>query len=193
MTRNLRSIKWLAIPVLFVLVLSACAPGEIERIPLPGQEQGGYQAPGSGTSGDLSANLELPPTQPICPTPTPIVGDTTGAGGESEIGESVAGPASGPEAVSGGESYPAPNADILDQVNLGPGIGRGDQTSVESGVAPEPGTESQLGTLPGESSGSAEAPAPSFGELLGSVIGQVIGTSEPGTSFEPMPSPTPCP
>jgi hypothetical protein len=198
MKKNLNWLKVLAITAILTLLAAACAPGDIERIPVSGQGQPGGAQLQAGAEG-MDAGFNPPPTQPICPTPTPIGGVVIVGGGETGGGEAVAGPAGSPEAVSGDVPIGTPDPDLLDQVNLSPDFGLGDQGGGGSSVGPGAGTESQVGEPiempePAESSGPGESPEPTFGDLLNSVIGQVLGTSEPGgTSFNPMPSPTPCP
>src|SRR3972149_4567344 len=118
MNKNLIWLKVLAIMTILTLLAVACAPGDIERIPVAGQEQSGGEVGGeAGAAGDLGANFELPPTQPVCPTPTPTVGVGTTGGGEDGVGEAVVGPATSPETVSGDTSTGAPAPDVLDQVD----------------------------------------------------------------------------
>jgi hypothetical protein len=192
MRKNLKWLKILALTAMLALLATACASGQLERLPASGMEvPGGAQVQSggeAGTSAGTGANFEPPPTQPVCPTPTPTVGVGTTGGGESGVGEGSVGPAATEpvDVTSPGE----PPADVLDQVNQGPGVGRGDQIIGQTGVGPESGTETQPGRVP-EPAGSTE---PTLGELINSVIGQVLGTSEPSVSFEPPPiTPTPCP
>ena len=185
-----RWIRFVSVLAGMVLFAAACAPGDIELLtPVPGQEQPGALEPGS--SGEVGSNLNLPPTEPICPTPTPLMIQGTAVSGEEGVFEGVAGPATTLEPVSGDLTVGTPDSDLLDQVNKGPEIGPGEPPVSDTGAEPSPGSESQVGDLDDSGQGTAST----FGELVNSVIGQVLGTTEPGgVSFEPPPpSPTPCP
>lgn len=193
---------------LISLVLSACAPGDLERLPLPAGEGSPAGVPGPGESAGLEgypgldvqtgtyqspgAGLEIRPTEPICPTPTPDAGVTEIADeGEvvvsEEAGQTIVGPG---ETVTG---YPDSETrdQILDKVNQGPGIPAGGEPGgTGSTTGPEPGTE----TLPPEENGSSQPPASGFAGFLNGLFQSLIGTPETTSGgFEPRPSPTPCP
>lgn len=153
---------------------------------------------------NTDAGIEPPPMQSplVCPTPIPI--DLDGVIGQGETVESdtaQAGPATPDETISGdsipGVPSPEELSDLIDQVNQSPSKPRNDGESTGSSVAPDPGTESQLGDQPGGSSlpaGSGSGAKWGFWSLVSAFLDQVIGTATtPPSGYEPWPSLTPCP